>query len=215
MTINERKEPSRSNRELICIFFKLCIIYIVCIYLGELILSSLNKKTNTHNAQNTYNEWLQTYGIIYTGTTTLISPNQQQQQQQKQQQKHEKENGIHIHWNIDKGRNRLQLAAAVEAEGWVGIGISEVGGMLGSDMVVFTAKTETIHDYHVKQYYSSPIMDDCQDWILIRSKSKVSDGYIIFEAERDLDTFDPQDHIIINDQSHELPPHKVNTKITH
>ena len=38
--------------------------------------------------------------------------------------KNEKENGVHIHWNIDKGRNRLQSAAAVEAKGWVGIGIS-------------------------------------------------------------------------------------------
>ena len=55
----------------------------------------------------------------------------------------EKEYGIHIYWNIIKGRNRLQLAAAVGAEGWVGIVILEVGGMLGSNMVVFTAKTET------------------------------------------------------------------------
>ena len=48
-------------------------------------------------------------------------------------------------------------------------------------------------------------MDDCQDWILILSKSKINERYIIFEAERNLDTFDPQDHIIKNDQSHEHP----------
>mmetsp|Transcript_54341 Transcript_54341/g.131897 ORF Transcript_54341/g.131897 Transcript_54341/m.131897 type:complete len:591 (+) Transcript_54341:425-2197(+) len=93
----------------------------------------------------------------------------------------------------------IQFAVAVRAEGWVGLGISEAGGMLGSDMALFkTSDPESIVDsYVVEDRFSGPLVDECQSWQLV--SSTIEDGWLIVEMTRPLDTMDTQDLQILND----------------
>jgi hypothetical protein len=47
--------------------------------------------------------------------------------------------GAAVFWNVDVDAGRIEFAVAVRAAGWVGLGISEAGGMIGSDVVLFAA----------------------------------------------------------------------------
>jgi hypothetical protein len=122
--------------------------------------------------------------------------------------------GAAVHWNIvspsetDTSLQMIQLAVAVRATGWVGLGIAESGGMLGSDIALFTAATETLQDSYVLDVYGPPTPDDCNDWTLINS-TQTTDGFLIFEATRLLDTGDPQDRAIIDDTTIDIPAHRI------
>jgi DOMON domain len=102
----------------------------------------------------------------------------------------------------------LELAVAVRATGWLGFGISENGGMLGSDMIIFeTLDPTVIKDAHVKDY-CYPETDACQSWELIRASSN-STKFLIVEMRRALDTLDSQDWVITNDANVDLSPRRV------
>ena len=76
--------------------------------------------------------------------------------------------GAAIHWSVDE--LYVYLAVAVRATGWVGFGIAEAGGMLGSDMALFTAARpgEIVDAYTLDE--KNPMIDDCQqDWDLVAS----------------------------------------------
>lgn len=103
--------------------------------------------------------------------------------------------GVAIHWTIDDESSRILLAVAARAEGWVGFGLAEAGGMRGADMILFeTEEGGRLVDSHVLSE-PVPLEDDCQSWTLRRSH-QTDDGYLIFEAVRLLDTNDPQDRAI-------------------
>jgi DOMON domain len=94
--------------------------------------------------------------------------------------------GAAIHWNIDEELGILELAVAVRATGWLGFGISENGGMLGSDMLIFETLDPTIvKDAHVKDY-RYPETDSCQSWELISASTDTE--FLIVEVRRKLDT---------------------------
>jgi hypothetical protein len=58
--------------------------------------------------------------------------------------------GAAIHWNINQEQGFLELAVVAHATGWLGFGISDNGGMLGADMLIFEAThPTTIQDAHV------------------------------------------------------------------
>ena len=103
--------------------------------------------------------------------------------------------GAAIHWNIDEARGILELAVAVKATGWLGFGISDNGGMKGSDALIFeAANPTTVKDAHVKDL-RYPILDDCQNWEFVNSVTADNDGssFLIVEVRRQLDTKDSQD----------------------
>ena len=105
--------------------------------------------------------------------------------------------GIAVHWSILD--DEIHIAVAARATGWVGFGIAEAGGMLGADIVYFTAATGELVDAHVLDQYAQPIPDDCQSWTLV--DSFVGEDFTIFEGVRLLDTGDPQDRIFFNEAS--------------
>jgi Copper type II ascorbate-dependent monooxygenase, N-terminal domain/DOMON domain/Copper type II ascorbate-dependent monooxygenase, C-terminal domain len=110
--------------------------------------------------------------------------------------------GAAIHWNIDN--NQIHIAVAARATGWLAFGLSENGGMRGADVVIFTAaNNHTLRDAHVLQELY-PISDDCQNWELINST--VLGDFIIFEAIRELDTYDMQDMTMKNDSDLRINP---------
>lgn len=93
----------------------------------------------------------------------------------------------------------VQFAVAVQARGWVGFGLSEAGGMLGSDMVVWDSQDPTkITDMHVVEG-RLPQEDKCANWDLLQVTFE--DGWIILEVARNLDTGDSQDRPIMDDSS--------------
>jgi hypothetical protein len=103
----------------------------------------------------------------------------------------------------------IQFAVVAPATGWVGFGISGAGGMLGSDIALFSAaKPDEIQDsYVVTDRF--PQIDDCQSWELVNSVVDQEGGWIIVEMARPLDTKDPQDHKIINDAARYMAPTRL------
>lgn len=121
-------------------------------------------------------------------------------------------NGAAIFWTIDN--DTIHLALAVPATGWVGFGISEAGGMIGSDMALFTAAQPTeLVDAHVVDQEAMPLTDTtCQDWKLKSSSSSPiagENGWIIVEISRLLDTHDTQDHVLNDDADISTPPTRL------
>ena len=117
------------------------------------------------------------------------------------------EEGAAIFWNIDG--DTVHFAVAVRAEGWVGFGISEAGGMIGSDMALYQASNPSeLVDAYVVEDRSTPLTDDCQDWTL-KGETTVKNGWIIVEMSRLLDTNDNQDHALKNDVDLWAPPTRI------
>lgn len=115
--------------------------------------------------------------------------------------------GAAVHWDISNDSQFIHLAVAVRATGWVGFGVSENGGMPGSDVVLFETATLQLRDAHILEE-RVPVTDtnnndacsgSSNDWTLVHSQ--VEDGFIIFEAVRLLNTGDSQDRAIVNDSS--------------
>jgi hypothetical protein len=118
------------------------------------------------------------------------------------------EDGVAIHWKVDD--EYLHLAVAARATGWVAFGISEAGGMTGTDMVIFTAArpNELVDAYTGDERL--PQTDDCEsDWELISSNVDLEGGFIMFETKRLLNTNDPQDKPIVDDSSTIVPAHRA------
>ncbi|KAG7354015.1 copper type II ascorbate-dependent monooxygenase [Nitzschia inconspicua] len=100
--------------------------------------------------------------------------------------------------NNNTDLTHIQVAVAVRATGWVGFGISEAGGMLGSDIALWeTANPNTVRDSYVIEDFDVPKKDDCQHWTLLRTTT--DNDWLIVEMSRPLDTSDPQDHKLVDD----------------
>jgi hypothetical protein len=106
--------------------------------------------------------------------------------------------------NNQSSYTNIQVAVAVRATGWVGFGISEAGGMLGSDIALFeTANPSTIRDSYVLEDFDVPKEDDCQHWTMVHST--IDSGWLIVEMSRPLDTMDMQDHPLVDDSRLSAP----------
>jgi len=135
------------------------------------------------NQKLAYTTWLNDHASSYTRQaflSTASDPNE----------------GVATFWNIDG--DSIDFAIVVQADGWVGFGISEAGGMLGADVAMFQASTAELVDSYILTERAAPLPDDCQDWKLISSTTE--NGWIIIEMNRKLDTGDSQDHVIQNDE---------------
>jgi hypothetical protein len=89
----------------------------------------------------------------------------------------------------------IELAVATRSTGWLGFGLSQTGGMLGTDMFVVEARNlSAIWDMHVLDE-RQPAIDECQNWELV-SADVTDDGFFLVRVSRALDTGDPQDRKI-------------------
>ncbi|GKY93756.1 hypothetical protein MPSEU_000342700 [Mayamaea pseudoterrestris] len=148
--------------------------------------------TNTTFSDNVvYNKWLA--GSDYRNSLFIPADNNV--------------NGAAVHWTISDDNTTLNLAVAVEASGWVGFGLSENGGMTGSDMMIYeAAKPNIVLDAYVTQD-RYPQIDDCQDWTFV--DATVEDNTMIVEVSRKLFTGDTQDLAILDDTSSGFPVHRI------
>jgi len=153
--------------------------------------------------KGTYEGWLQGRGTAYERNTFMPASG-------------EANKGVALFWTIhgDDGDDPtvdetvavsrmsgtkpwIQFAVAVQATGWLGFGISEAGGMRGSDMVIWDSEDPTkVRDMYLIEG-RTPLDDDCKHWELL--EVTFSDGWIILEVARNLDTGDPQDRPIFDD----------------
>ena len=82
----------------------------------------------TSDEKETYTKWLNEHISLYPRHTFMSSSK-------------DDDDGAAIFWNVnnDDDNDMIHFAIAVRAEGWVGFGISEAGGMIGSDLALYTA----------------------------------------------------------------------------
>eukprot|EP00980_Cylindrotheca_fusiformis_P021252 scaffold8177_cov106-Cylindrotheca_fusiformis.AAC.4 len=114
--------------------------------------------------------------------------------------------GAAVFWYIVD--DTIHFAVAVRASGWLGFGISEAGGMLGSDVVKYvTANPTELIDSYILESRAEPLMDACQSWNLESSMNE--NGWIILEVNRKLDTEDLQDIQLQDDSDLIKPPTRL------
>ena len=77
----------------------------------------------------------------------------------------DEQDGAAIFWEVNG--KMFHFAVVVRADGWVGLGISKMGGMIGSDIAVYqTSNSSQLVDAYIIGDRSMPLTDDCQDWAL-------------------------------------------------
>jgi len=103
--------------------------------------------------------------------------------------------GAAVHWSISQ--LHVEIGVAVRAAGWIGFGISDNGGMKGTDMFIFEARSPgTILDAYVTEFLY-PQVDQCQDWEFVHS---ATDGeFLIVQVRRKLITDDIAQDLPIHD----------------
>lgn len=121
--------------------------------------------------------------------------------------------GVTFHWSILGSSIKIAVASfigtsLIEQGGWVGLGFSETGGMRGADIVYYETFTNSLVDAHVLDNYAKPLKDDRQDWALINVTAS-DDGYLIFEAQRLLDTGDADDWTFVDDSHIYVSDHRM------
>jgi hypothetical protein len=129
-----------------------------------------------------------------------------------------------LFWKVINNNTTIQFAIAVRANEWVGLGISDVGGMLGSDIALYNAAAafnngpngRFILDTYVVDDHALPMTDDCQNWnyesaffASFPDDDGNNDGWIILELSRLLDTDTTQDIPIINHAELWIPPTRI------
>jgi len=115
------------------------------------------------------------------------------------------EDGIAVFWTI-KGE-MIELAFIARAKGWVGFGLSDTGGMVGSDVLLYSVGKGTLEDAFVTINNARPITDEVQS---VTAKNVVAENdFIIVEVERALDTMDTRDKPFLDDSDISHPPTRI------
>ncbi|CAM9945358.1 unnamed protein product [Scytosiphon promiscuus] len=115
------------------------------------------------------------------------------------------DDNVDMYWTVYRETETIRIAVHAKSESsWVGVGMSEMGGMEGADIWYFESSTGNITDAH-SLVAGTPVVDECsQDWTLL--SAEVGDGSIVFEAERAFDTGDTQDWVFADDTDEGVPP---------
>ncbi|CAM9386585.1 unnamed protein product [Ectocarpus sp. 12 AP-2014] len=115
---------------------------------------------------------------------------------------------VDVFWTVDANLGTIKVAVhAKAATGWAGLGVSEMGGMEGADIVYYETGTGNVTDAHAI-VAGTPVTDECtQDWTLVSAEAG-TDG-LVFEAERALDTGDSQDHVFVDDSADDVLPTRL------
>jgi len=93
-----------------------------------------------------YTNWVATHSSLYPRHTFMPSSSS-----------NDDDDGAAIFWNINNDEDTIEFAIAVRSEGWVGFGLSEAGGMMGSDMALYSSSNpDDIIDAYVVDDRSTP-----------------------------------------------------------
>ncbi|XP_022798620.1 DBH-like monooxygenase protein 1 homolog [Stylophora pistillata] len=97
-----------------------------------------------------------------------------------------------LYWSTDLDAKMVYFAVEAVSTGWIGLGFSENGAIIGSDVVIGWVKDGkgNLKDYFVTSS-SSLVVDHRQDYEL--TGYKVSGGKTVLRFQRKFDTHDPWD----------------------
>ena len=120
---------------------------------------------------------------------------------------------VTLQWMLAEDEIRLRVAYLLpepldDEEYWLGFGISQQGGMVGSDLAIYDTAEERLIDVH-GTVYGYPTIDECgQDWRLIGHSRTEGDNETvasilhILEISRSLESNDINEDLpILDDES--------------
>jgi len=112
-------------------------------------LASSYFSTVSTDEKEIYTNWVATHSSLYPRHTFMPSSNDND---------NDDDDGAAIFWNINNDdTDTIDFAIAVRSEGWIGFGLSEAGGMMGSDMALFSnSNPNDIIDAYVVDDRSMP-----------------------------------------------------------
>ena len=152
--------------------------------------------TTKNNTDDGYLQWLAQSSMINYSQKTYIPTAEDEC------------SGMALHWHVNVTSSKVRIAVAAQAKGWASVGFSETGGMKGSDIVYFTAQDGKVYDSYIMDSNVQPLLDVRQDWTLL-NYTVTRDGYLIFEAQRALNSSDHQDWPIVNDTNAFVPKQQI------
>ncbi|KAJ3240510.1 hypothetical protein HDU78_002270 [Chytriomyces hyalinus] len=122
------------------------------------------------------------------------------------------DNNFALHWAINNATSPASIVFGVDvnasafSDPWVGLGISENGGMSGADLWIL--KKNASGSYVIQDSYALtagyPIPDTRQDAQLLEGPQKKGDSNTVFTFSRLLDTCDQEDTTIQSDFRHHI-----------
>ncbi|CAI5501104.1 unnamed protein product, partial [Closterium sp. Naga37s-1] len=119
---------------------------------------------------------------------------------------------LELHWTVNDSDATIRLAVRANTAGWLAIGISEIGSMVGSDVLVaWVAEKEGrvyATDCFIFNTSTEPTLDSNQDWHVLggsqTTNQSTGDTWTTVHAWRRLDTGDCNDRPIISGKLHNI-----------
>ncbi|CAI5520248.1 unnamed protein product, partial [Closterium sp. Naga37s-1] len=119
---------------------------------------------------------------------------------------------LELHWTVNDSDATIRLAVRANTAGWLAIGISEIGSMVGSDVLVaWVAEKEGrvyATDCFIFNTNTEPTLDSNQDWHVLggsqTTNQSTGDTWTTVHVWRRLDTGDCNDRPIISGKLHNI-----------
>ncbi|CAI7861589.1 unnamed protein product [Closterium sp. NIES-53] len=119
---------------------------------------------------------------------------------------------LELHWTVNDSDATIRLAVRANTAGWLAIGISEIGSMVGSDVLVaWVAEKEGrvyATDCFIFNTSTEPTLDSNQDWHVLggsqTTNQSTGDTWTTVHVWRRLDTGDCNDRPIISGKLHNI-----------
>ncbi|CAI5486919.1 unnamed protein product [Closterium sp. Naga37s-1] len=109
-----------------------------------------------------------------------------------------------LYWTVNDSDATIRMAARAKTAGWLAIGLSEIGSMVGSDALVAWVAEAGGRVYGTDRFIfdtSGPVLDDKQDWHVLggsqTTNQSTGDTWTTVHAWRLLNTGDCNDRPII------------------
>ncbi|KAJ3081408.1 hypothetical protein HK102_002360 [Quaeritorhiza haematococci] len=103
-----------------------------------------------------------------------------------------------LHWSVSEQDGYITFGIEADATGWVGLGLSEQGGMFGADILAVEKGVQG--KWVVNDYFSEkpgiPVRDEGQHHVLVE-EPKVEGGKSVVVVRRPLETCDEKDRSIM------------------
>ncbi|CAI5491523.1 unnamed protein product [Closterium sp. Naga37s-1] len=116
-----------------------------------------------------------------------------------------------LYWTINDSDATIRMAARAKTAGWLAIGLSEIGSMVGSDAFVAWVEERDRRVYGTDRFIfdtSGPVLDGKQDWHVLggsqTTNQSTGDMWTTVHAWRLLDTNDCNDRPIVSGKLHNV-----------
>ncbi|CAI5491469.1 unnamed protein product [Closterium sp. Naga37s-1] len=119
--------------------------------------------------------------------------------------------GFEQHWSVNDTEATIRIAAKAQTAGWLAIGLSEVGTMVGCDALVAwfaEGRVYATDRFIFNKTVEGVALDDQQDWRVLggikTTEQSTGDTWTTMHVWRQLDTGDCNDRPIVAGRQHNL-----------